>query len=227
MRAPSRRTRPSLGLGVSTLHVAAITLGTCLSGSGLAHAGGFEFGANGTESLSRAGAFTAKADSPLALEYNVAGFGQQRGTRMLFDSHLYFSNYNFQRAGGDAQGPYAEVSDHAPRPFYAPFVGLSTDFGFFDRVTFAIGGFGPASVGRRSYGVFSSTGSNRGSAARYGVVQTDLLIIQPTFAVAIHAHRVIDIGISVQQVTAMLNLSSASYVATSVPGAPASNVCPM
>lgn len=193
----------------------------------VAQAGGFEFGANGTEALGRAGAFTAKADSPLALEYNVAGFGQQRGTRMVFDSHMYFSQYSFQRAGGDALGPYAEVSDHASKPFYAPFFGLSTDFGFFNRWTFAIGAFGPASVGRRSYGVFANSGPGRGSAARYDVVQTDLLIIQPTFAVAVRPHRVIDIGLSVQQVSSILNLSSASYVATSVPGFPASNACQM
>lgn len=191
-----------------------------------ARGGGYESGANGTEALGRGGAFTAKADSPLALEYNVAGFGQQRGTRMLFDNNLFFSQLSFQRAGGDAAGPYAEVSDHATQPFYAPYFGLSTDFGFFNRWTFAIGAFGPSSIGRRSYGVFASTGPGRGAASRYDVVATDLLIVQPTFAVAVHPHRVIDIGLSVQQVSAVLNLSSATYVPQSLsPQFPMSSVC--
>lgn len=194
---------------------------------GTAAAGGFEMGANGTEALGRAGAFTAKADSPLALEYNVAGLAQQRGTRVLFDSNLFFSDYRFQRAGGDAMGPYAEVSDHAQQPFYAPWFGLTTDFGYFKRWTFSIGGFGPASVGRHDFGVFASSGGTRGSAGRYDVVATDLLIIQPTLAVAFHAHRVIDIGLSVQQVSAVLNLASDSYVSQAIPMHPESEACAM
>lgn len=194
---------------------------------GSAHAGGFEMGANGTEALGRAGAFVAKADSALALEYNVAGFGQQRGTRMLFDSNLFFSRYSFLRAGGDAQGPYAIVGDHAAQPFYLPFFGISTDFGYFRRFTFAIGAFGPSSVGRRSYGIFDAASSTRSSAARYDVVATDLLIVQPTFAIAYRPHRVIDIGLSVQQVSAIINVASATYVTQSLPSQPQSSVCSM
>lgn len=216
--APASPIRPASALAASLL----------LAGlPGAASAGGFEMGANGTEALGRAGAFTAKADSPLALEYNVAGLAQQRGTRVLFDSNLFFSDYRFQRTGGDALGPYAEVSDHAQQPFYAPWFGLTTDFGYFKRWTFSIGGFGPASVGRHDFGIFASSGGTRGGAGRYDVVATDLLIIQPTFAVAFHAHRVIDIGLSVQQVSAVLNLASASYVSQAVPNHPESDACAM
>ncbi len=192
------------------------------------HAGGFEFGANGTEALGRGGAFTAKADSPLALEYNVAGLGQMRGTRMLFDSNLIFSNYTFARAGGDAMGPYQGVSDHASQPFYAPWFGLTTDFGFFKHFTFGVGAFGPSSVGNRDYGYYAASGPSRGAASRYDVVSTNTLIIQPTFAVAYHPHRVIDIGLSVQQVSAVMNLASASYVPQALtPQFPNSAVCAM
>ena len=69
MRVPSRR--PTRFAARAVFSVAPLLLGLVPS---LARAGGFEFGANGTESLGRAGAFTAKADSALALEYNVAGF---------------------------------------------------------------------------------------------------------------------------------------------------------
>lgn len=181
--------------------------------AGSARAGGFEMGANGTEALGRGGAFTAKADSPLALEYNVSGLAAQRGTRMLFDSNLLFGEYRFQRAGSDALGPYPEIRSDSSKPFYAPWFGLSTDFGFFRRVTFAIGAFGPSSLGRRTYPLFvpREDGSVRPGPGRYDVLATDLLMVFPTVAVAVRAHRVLDLGLSVQQVSAVMNLASASY----------------
>lgn len=196
----------------------AVSLSLTLGGSGRARAGGFEMPANGTEALGRGGAFTARADTPLALEYNVAGLGGQRGTRMVFDNNLFFGQYRFQRAGSDGFGPYPEISTDGSQPFYAPWFGLSTDFGFFRRVTFAVGAFGPSSVGRRSYPLFvpatdPATGMSgvRPGPGRYDVMATDLLIVFPTLAMGVHAHRVLDLGIAVQQVSAVLNLASASY----------------
>lgn len=179
----------------------------------LAWAGGFEMGANGTEALGRGGAFTAKADSPLALEYNVAGLAQSRGTRLLYDNNLFFSQYAFTRAGGDRYGAFPEIADKASLPFFAPWFGVSTDFGYFRRVTFAIGAFGPSSVGRRNFGLFGPSDSDprRPGPGRYDVVATDLLIVQPTLAVAVRAHRLIDIGFAGQLVAAQFNLSSATY----------------
>ena len=193
---------------------------------GTAHAGGFEVPANGTEALGRAGAFVAKADSPLAIEYNVAGLAQQRGTRVVFDNNLYLSRYAFQRAGSDGFGPYPEVADQSGA-FYAPWFALSTDFGYFDRVTFAVGVFGPSSVGHRTYPLFMSgmDGSTRPGAGRYDVLSTDLLIFFPTAAVAFRPHPIVDIGIAVQQATAMFSLASATYVPTSVPIYPDSAAC--
>lgn len=178
-----------------------------------AWAGGFSLGENGTEALGRGGAFAAKADSPLALEYNVAGLAQTRGTRMLFDNNLFFSQYRFTRAGGDGSGPFPEIADHASSPFWAPWFGLSTDFGYFRRWTFALGAFGPSSVGRRNFGLYAPTDGSprRPGPGRYDLVATDLLIVQPTLAIAVRAHRVLDIGLSGQLVAAQFNLSSATY----------------
>ena len=197
-----------------------------------AHAGGFEVPANGTEALGRGGAFTAKADSPLALEYNVAGLAGQRGTRLLFDNNLYFASYTFARAGGDSFGPYAEATASATPPFYAPWFGLSTDFGFFKHFTFAIGAFGPSSIGKRTFSLVAPSGTDgagnpltRPGSSRYDIANTDLLIFFPTAAIAFRPHKRIDIGISGQQVTAMLDLASATYVPQSLPRYPASAAC--
>ncbi len=203
-----------------------LATGLALAG-GTAHAGGFELPANGTEALGRGGAFTAKADSPLALEYNVGGLAQLRGTRLLFDNNLYFSEYSFQRAGGDSFGPYPTVTANATPPFYAPWFGLTTDFGYFRRWTFAVGAYGPSSVGTRSFGVFSLTdsGTVRPTPSRYDLEQSNLLIVFPTVAVAVHVHRVLDLGIAGQQVTSQLNVASATYAPTSIPIFPSSAAC--
>lgn len=154
-------------------------------------AAGFEFPANGTEALGRGGAFTARADSPLALEYNVAGFARQRGTRLLLDNNLIFSSYRFQRSdeAGSPMGPLSE--DQSPMPFYAPWFGLSTDFGFFDRFTIAVGVFAPSAVGRRSY-----LPDRNDAPQRYDLVSSNTRVLTPTLAAAIRLSRLFDLGLS-------------------------------
>jgi long-subunit fatty acid transport protein len=154
-----------------------------------AWAGGFEFPANGTEALGRGGAFTAKADSPLALEYNVAGLARQRGTRLLLDSNLHFDRYAFAPDPGsplhDPNQPV--VTDQARKPFYAPFIGVSSDFGYFDRWAFAVGLYGPSAIGKRDYGT---------GPTRYDVVSTNLLTLFPTAAMAVAPSRFVDLGLA-------------------------------
>jgi long-subunit fatty acid transport protein len=168
-----------------------------------AAAGGFEFPANGTEALGRGGAFTAKADTPLALEYNVAGLAGQRGTRLLFDSNLVFGHYAFQRAGD-----FRLVTDEAHKPYYGPFFGLTTDFGYFDRWTFAVGVFGPSSIGKRTYPI----GEDRLGPARYDVTSTDTLLILPTVAASVRASRYVDVGLGMQFAVGTFKLGSSAAV---------------
>jgi long-subunit fatty acid transport protein len=219
--APARSLIPAPVAGALAL---AMALG---AQDGTARAGGFEMPANGTEALGRGGAFTAKADSPLALEYNIGGLGQLRGTRLLFDNNLTFSQYSFQRQGGDSFGPYPAVSSSASTPFYAPWFGLSTDFGYFRHFTFAVGAYGPSSIGRRNFGAFALTDSGmaRPAPGRYDLEQSDLLIVLPTIAVGIHVHRVFDIGIAGQQVSSQVNVASATYAPKSIPVFPSSAAC--
>ncbi len=190
-------------------------------------AGGFEIPANGTEALGRGGAFSAKADSPLALEYNVAGLAQQRGTHALIDNNLAFSRYRFARAGGDGFGPYPTVQAEASPPFYAPWFGLATDFGFFKRLTFAFGIYGPSSIGKRTFPMFvpGDGGKERPGPARYDIATTDLLIFFPTLAVGVKASKYLDLGFAVQQVSAQIKLASMTYAPQSLPVFPASSAC--
>jgi hypothetical protein len=177
----------------------------------LAHAGGNEFPGNGVEALGRGGAFTAKASDATAFDYNVAGFATQRGTRMLLNANLVFNDYTFQRAGLDpnnGNAPYAKVSNTGGL-FFAPYFGLSTDFGKLDRWTFAIGIFGPSSVGNRTFPTYLG---NVPAPNRYDITKVNLLLFFPTAAAAVRITRWMDIGAQLQLTYGTFDLSNASNV---------------
>lgn len=185
-----------------------------------AWAGGFEFPDNGTEALGRGGAFTAKADNGLAIEYNVAGLARQRGTHLLFDANLSFHTYEFQRSGvypgnsGDANTPYAgmpfpKVANNGG-PFFAPFFAVSTDFGFFDRWTFAIGAYGPSAIGNRAYP--TTVNGMLPAPQRYDLTKANLLLVFPTIAASVRATRWMDLGLAVQVVYGNFDLGNVSEI---------------
>jgi long-subunit fatty acid transport protein len=189
-----------------------------------AWAGGFEFPDNGTEALGRGGAFVAKADSPLALEYNVAGLARQRGTRVLIDSNLSFHTYEFTRLGvypgnpGDMATPFAGQAfpkvSNSGGPFYAPFVGIATDFGKLDRWTFAVGAYGPSSYGHRSFPsqVLLANGMTAPAPSRYDLTDANLLIVYPTVAAAFRATRWLDVGVALHVVVGHFDLANVAIV---------------
>jgi long-subunit fatty acid transport protein len=194
----------------------AVIAAALLAATRVVYAGGLELPDNGTEALARGGAFTAKADDATALQYNVAGLARQRGTRLLFDANLLMSTLNFQRdgvypdspSGATPWGgtPFPEVHNTGG-PFFAPFFGLSSDLGL-DRWTFAIGAFGPSSVGNRTYPL--SVGGVP-SPARYDLVQALPLVILPTAAASVRATRWLDIGLALHVAVAKFDLTSVSF----------------
>ncbi|MGZ3404815.1 MAG: OmpP1/FadL family transporter [Polyangia bacterium] len=180
------------------------------------YAGGLELPDNGTEALGRGGAFTAKADDATAMQYNVAGLARQRGTRLLFDGNLILSTLDFDRSGAypDAVTPATPwggqpfpTVHNTGGPFFAPFIGISSDFGL-DRWTFAVGVFGPSSVGNRTYPL--SVGGVP-SPARYDLVQALPLLILPTASVAVRATRWLDVGLALHVAVAKFDLTSVSF----------------
>ncbi len=105
-------------------------------------AGGFEFPSNGSVALGRGGAFTARADDLVCLEYNPAGLIKLPG------NHVYLGNnivqYNMSYSGLLPDGtPVYEVSNQGGPMYAAPFVAASSDFGLRDW-RFAISAFGPS-----------------------------------------------------------------------------------
>src|SRR6202000_2115740 len=93
--------------------------------------------------------------------------------------------------------------------FASPEVVLSTDFGYFDRWTFAIGLITPSAVGNRSYGL---TDAGLPSPGRYDLVSENLLIVYPRLAAAVRVTRWLEIGAAVHLVVADIHLESASVL---------------
>jgi long-chain fatty acid transport protein len=162
----------------------------------IAQAGGEDYPDNGTQALSRGGAFTAKADDLSALEYNVAGLAWVRGTRLMLSSNFVFESASFQRFGNyptqpagvagkpyDGQ-PFPSVSNgNGPR--IAPFFVAASDFGL-RQWTFAVGVYGPSAYGRTEFPTTVTTKDGIAAPApnRYDMESEDLLIAYPTAAVA-------------------------------------------
>src|SRR5258708_6850554 len=185
--------------------------------SARAFGGGFEIPDNGTQALGRGGAFTAKADDGTALQYNLAGLAQQRGRRLLIDSNLWLSSYAFQRTGTYPDDPtnpitpwggtaFPRVSDQGG-PFLAPFAAFSTDFGTFERWTFAAGVFGPSSVGNRTYPYSLGFAP---SPARYDIVQNNVFVAYPTVAAAVRALPWLDVGLALHVVYGNIDIQTPS-----------------
>jgi long-chain fatty acid transport protein len=185
-----------------------------------ARAGGEEFPDHGAEALSRGGAFTAKADDLSALVYNVAGLAWVRGTRLLVSVNLISSTAEFQRAGRySATGtPY----DNLPFPkvsasggiFPNPIAVVASDFGT-KQFTFAGGFYGP-SQGKSV--TLPSTVTVNGSPnvpapQRYDLIDDDILVINPTAAVAWRPFSFLSFGAAFHWVYVNPKFHESTYLA--------------
>ncbi len=183
-----------------------------------AWAGGFEIPDNGTEAMGRGAAFVAKASDGTAIYHNPAGLARQRGTHVLVNGNFFFHSFEFQRLGAfpddpqDPQttwgnSPYPRVSNIAG-PFFSPFVAATTDFGYFDRLTFGAGVFGPPVIGNRTFPLGIE---GKPAASRYDFVQSRSSILYPTLSAGFRLTKWLDIGISGHLVLANFDQTSVSY----------------
>ncbi|MBX3201959.1 MAG: outer membrane protein transport protein [Labilithrix sp.] len=186
--------------------------------AGSARAGGFEIPDNGAQAMGRGAAFVAKADDGSAIYHNPAGLARQRGTHLLLNGNIFLHSYEFQRIGtfpDDPQdpqtpwgnSPYPLVKNIAG-PFFAPFLALTTDFGYFDRLTFGAGVFGPPAIGNRTFplGV-----AGKPAASRYDFVQSRSTLIYPTVSAGFRVTKWLDIGVSGHVVLANFDQTTVSY----------------
>ncbi len=167
-----------------TPRLASLSLGslatlTLLTWPRAVHAGGYEFATVGTRALGRGGAFGARADEPLAAEFDPAMLTELPGLQLQLDTHLAFLTACYARGGayGDAldmpeqnfdamnplrfgpsdqpppngyQGvPRPEVCNEAP---LAPIPALALSWRPTRSLGFAFSVLPPAAVGARRFG---------------------------------------------------------------------------
>jgi long-chain fatty acid transport protein len=181
-------------------------------------AGGFEIPDNGTQAVGRGGAFVAKADDGTAIYHNPAGLARQRGTNVLVNANIFFHSFEFQRIGqfqDDPQDPETSwgqarfpLVKNIAGPFLAPFLAVTSDFSYFDRLTFGLGVYGPPVVGNRTFplGV-----ENKPAASRYDFVQSRSSIIFPTASAGYRVTPWLDVGLSTHLVLANFDQTTVSY----------------
>ena len=182
-----------------------------------ASAGGFELPDNGTQALGRGATFVAKADDPSAIYHNVAGIARQRGTRLLVNTNVLLHATEFQRAGtypddpNDPNTPWGgqpfPTVRNAGGPFAAPFLALTSDFGYFDRLTAGLAVFGPSAVGNRTFPLGIE---RKPSPSRYDAVQSRSLLLYPTAAAAFRVTPWLDVGLAGHLVVAKFDQTTIS-----------------
>lgn len=198
--------------------VAAFLAASLLVYPAVAAAGGFdELPDQGAQAMGRGATFTAKADDATAIYYNVAGLARQRGTKLLISANLDFNTLNFQRAGTYADDPQNPLTPWGGRPyplvtdanksFTLPMLAVTSDFGYFDRLTFGFGVFGPAATGR----TFQLGIHGQPSPARYDHVQSGSTILFPTLGAGYRVTEHLDIGLAGILAPANLNEMSIAY----------------
>jgi long-subunit fatty acid transport protein len=205
----------------------AICFATVLVGvtaSRSAYAGGFELPDLGAQALGRGAAFTAKADDPMALHYNVAGLARQRGTHLLLGASVVLHQFDFQRAGnyGGVQGanstnawegqPFPRVSSEGG-PGVLPTMTLSSDFGL-DRFTLSAGVFTPSTATGHAFAktVTDAQGNIAPSPSRFDTLPAGSnLLAYPTLGAAFRVTRTLDVGISAHAAIFSTEQTALSY----------------
>jgi long-chain fatty acid transport protein len=221
MRFGSRSVCSRLALGVSS---AALVL----TAAGAASANGFEIPENGTEVMARGGAWTAKADSPLAMQLNPAGLaGQKRA--LLVNSNFTWQKLCYQRTGkygdvstsrantafigGDYSGDaYPEVCKHngLGDVNVVPQIIFTTPIN--DRVNFAAGIVTPSGTGKAEWDdrVTTANGHLAPSPQRYMLLRAETIILYPTLSVGAAITPQLRVGASLQWGLALLKFSNVS-----------------
>ena len=174
-------------------HLASIRNGTAallLLLPTLASAAGIEYPDNGTLSIGRGGAWAANPSDGLAMQYNPAGFAQQRGWNATIDVRAAMQQTGFTSTS--LSGPSISNSGG---PFPGPSAALSYGMGQvgpFSELTFAVGATGPSAIGKSKY---PSDG-----AQRYALRSTDYFIAYYSASVAAAIGDKLRFGITAQAV---------------------------
>ena len=225
--------------------VAKVSVGSLLAGVALvglpqsASANGQEIPENGTEIMGRAGAWTARADNPMAAALNPAGLAGQP-TALLVNANLTWQKYCFQRTGNYAssgldngktifQGqdysgqPYPEVCKDNKVGDVNVVPQLAFNYHVNDKLGIAFAIVTPSGAGKAKWpDQVTINGDNLAPAPqRYMLLEQNGVVIQPTLAVGYEVAKGIRLGVAFQATMAFLKFANTSRATNSPPGDPA------
>lgn len=153
----------------------ALTTLALLTGVATAWGSGLEIPETGVRSVSRGGAFSAKADDPSAAIHNPGGLIHADGFDVLYSHNLVWHFATFARAASAIPQPEVsfEIPDPTARvenetPFFGLGASLAASYGVGDWA-FALSVYGPNSTGKVKY---PTTGGQR-----YMLTELDALML--------------------------------------------------
>jgi long-subunit fatty acid transport protein len=203
---------------------------TTLLVSAAASANGFEIPENGTELMGRAGAWTARADNPLAAAYNPAGLAGQPSA-LLLNTNLTWQSFCFQRAGvyGDpgsgtsgtvfertdsyAGQAYPEVCKDNGLKDVNPVPQLAYAYSVTDKLGVAFAVITPSGTGKAKWPdqVNTANGAPAPAPQRYMLLEQNGIVVTPTLAAGYEVVKGLRFGVGFQAVISYLKFSNASH----------------
>lgn len=221
----------------ATIAAAALAAGFTSLWPSTAEAGGLEYPAAGTRALGRAGAFTARADDPMALAYSPAALADIDGSQALLNVNLAFYHACVQRSGtytdniastgdrsrfgdadelpgegGYAREPFPKVCNEGP-PGPGPALLFATELT--DRIGIGLGVIAPVTAGSIQWGnrsgiVEGVNGEERPNPVRYMTLASEGFVIFPTAGIGVRVLPWLRVGAAFQAGVASLDLLSYS-----------------
>ncbi len=181
------------------------------------HAAGIELGSIGVQSVGRAGTFTARASDPTAMWHNVAAIAGLPGLQWTVSSNIGLWQHCFARQGrydGEESGVVTNttvfMNSRYPtvRPEYpevcnevSPAIVPQLLMTYRLKPWLTVGGglLTPAGVGNQRFADrVTTTAGLAPSPSRYQVLATNILIINPTLAVAVAPTPWLRLGAAMQ-----------------------------
>ncbi len=166
-----------------------------------ARAGGYFSGEKGARVAGRAGAYTAKADDIMAVQYNPAGLSDVETTLIQIGNRFSYNSYEFERrptldwgAIDNGVPPYVEfdaVENETPWQLLDPLVGVATNFGL-KNWGFALAAYAPPGIAKQRFPI--------DGGQRYMMVEREATILNYSLSAAWQYEKVFGVGLSLQAV---------------------------
>jgi long-subunit fatty acid transport protein len=222
MRNPASR-----GLQLGLVTSCAAVFGLFATGAREAKATGFEVPENGTEIMGRAGAWTARADNPMAAALNPAGLAGQ-GTGFLVNANLTWQKFCFARAGsystnannagtvfqGNAYGgqAYPEVCKKNGFGDVNVVPQIAFNYAVTDKLGVALAVVTPSAAGKAKWPETVTVGNGEiaPSPQRYMLLEQNGVVISPTLAAGYEVAKGVRFGAAFQATMAFLEFSNVS-----------------